>query len=285
MITYKYSRFINKNSYPVAVKFMPVGTNVENEFHSHEFSEIVIITAGTAVHKIDGERFPVAKGDVLLIHPGCVHAYGQTKDMALLNIIYDSKMPLPVLESCGLPFISKLFPQKFPDCITCLETVGKISEEDFDPIFELARRLDYESRHIRPGKQVLILSIFMEIIIYLARCEHKADVVNKYHFTVNEIVSYMSRHYSQKILIIDLLKVAKMSERNLFRHFKSAFGVTPNEYLLHIRTQHAMDMLIKTDKQIGTIALECGFCDSNHLCNVFKKIVNMTPKEFRLNSK
>jgi AraC-like DNA-binding protein len=260
---------------------MPVGTNNNIEFHDHEFSEIAIVTHGTAIHKIGKENFPLKTGDVLIIHPGCAHAYDNAPDMELINILYDARMPLPALESCGLPFIHKLFPTHYPNAKDNLSPVGKLEAEDIEPIYELSRRLDFEVRHLRPGKQVLILAIFMEIIIYLARCENRAGEMKRFNFELNKVINYMDKHYSEKITVSDLQKAAKMSERNLFRQFRNVFSVSPNEYLRHIRVQRATELLLDTDEQISKIALECGFCDSNHFCKIFKRMVGSTPKKFR----
>ena len=281
MITYKYSRFKDECGFPIGVKFMPRGTNIPVEFHDHEFSEIAIITDGSASHKIGKESFALKKGDVLIIHPGCPHAYANGNDMEMINIIYDAKMPLPTLESCGLSFTSRLFPSQYPPNVENLAPVVKINEEDIEPIYELVRRLDFEVRHLRPGKHVLILAIFMEIIIYLARCENRFGETKRFNFYLNKVINYMDKHYSEKVTITDLQKVANMSERNLFRHFRNVFSVSPNEYLRHIRVQHAVELLLNTDKQISRIALECGFCDSNHFAKVFNKMVKTTPKKFR----
>jgi AraC-like DNA-binding protein len=281
LITYKYSRFTDKDDFPIGVKFMPVGTTVEMEFHQHEFSELAIISQGTATHKIAQDSLPLKKGDVLVVHPGCVHTYDKGKDMEMFNIIYDAHMPLPSLESCGLPLVSKLFPNQYPDSKDNLAPIVHLPEDDIEPIHELARRLDYECRHFRPGKQVLTLAIFMELIVYLARCDSRNSPAKKFHFALNEVVNYIDQHYPGKITVADLQKVAKMSERNLFRHFRNAFGVSPNEYLRHVRIQHATELLLDTDKQISNIALECGFYDSNHFSKIFKRILGSTPKKFR----
>ncbi len=281
MITYKYSRFKDDGGFPINVKFMPVGTSKHVEFHDHEFSEIAIVTGGTAVHRIDMESFPLKKGDVLIIHPGCTHTYDNAGKLKLINIIYDARMPLPALGTCGLSFISRMFPAQYPDKKENLAPLAKLKEEDIEPIYGLSRRLDFEVRHLRPGKQIQILAIFMEIIIYLARCENRYAETKSFNFELNKVINYMDKHYPEKITIADLKKVANMSERNLFRQFRNVFSVSPNEYLTHIRIQRSAELLRDTNKQIGTIALECGFCDSNHFAKVFNKMIGTTPKKFR----
>ena len=48
-------------------------------------------------------------------------------------------------------------------------------------------------------------------------------------------------------------------------------GMGPYEYLIKIRALHAMELLRDKSLSIGEIALRCGFCDSNHLCKIFKQ--------------
>ena len=285
MVTYKYSRFSADDSLPIAVKFMPKGTSVAGDFHNHEFSEIVVITAGTATHRIGQAGYAVGQGDVLLISPNCTHAYEDTGELELVNIIYDAQMMIPGLKSCRLPFITKLFPINYPDNGTMIRPVMNLDTEAITVIVKLAERLDFEARHLIPGRQVLLLSIFMEIIIYLARYSHPIGEIIKFPDGLKAAISYINQHYAEKFSITNLQKIARMSERNLFRSFKRAFGVSPNQYLQNIRVQHAYELLLSTNKSIGEIALDCGFCDSNHFGKVFKNIMHDTPGKIRTQHK
>jgi AraC-like DNA-binding protein len=57
--------------------------------------------------------------------------------------------------------------------------------------------------------------------------------------------------------------------------------MSPLQYLQLIRVQHAMERLQKNRDSIAAIAAQCGFCDSNHLCKVFRKSTGLTPLAFR----
>ena len=88
---------------------------------------------------------------------------------------------------------------------------------------------------------------------------------------------WRSRHTGPKVSVT----ASKMSKRNLFRKFKLATGNTPVEYLLQLRLKKAAEMLLATNLTLGEIAMECGFCDSNYLCRMFRKHMNTTPGKFR----
>jgi len=55
-------------------------------FHDHDFIEIAVVRGSEAVHRgIHGER-PVARGDVLVLHPGQWHGYGNCAAIDLTNL-------------------------------------------------------------------------------------------------------------------------------------------------------------------------------------------------------
>jgi AraC-like DNA-binding protein len=75
-----------------------------------------------------------------------------------------------------------------------------------------------------------------------------------------------------------------MSKSNLLAVFKEATGHSPIEYLIRLRLHNAAEMLASTSLSISEIAAECGFADSNYLTRQFRKIYNISPREFRKNS-
>ena len=59
-------------------------------------------------------------------------------------------------------------------------------------------------------------------------------------------------------------------------------GETFGGHLMKIRLRHARELLLSTDKSLTEIAQECGFCDSNYLCLVFRKKYGLPPHQYRL---
>lgn len=59
-------------------------------------------------------------------------------------------------------------------------------------------------------------------------------------------------------------------------------GVTPTAYLLESRILYAKKLLLSTDIPIREIALESGFSQSSYFIHCFKKVVHMTPEQFRI---
>lgn len=83
------------------------------------------------------------------------------------------------------------------------------------------------------------------------------------------------------ISIDQIAAASNMSKYHFIRLFRSQFGITPHQYVLNCRINHARKAL-----QVGVnatqAAVESGFADASHLNRNFKKVFGMTPKQFQL---
>ncbi|HEY6899235.1 MAG TPA: AraC family transcriptional regulator [Puia sp.] len=62
---------------------------------------------------------------------------------------------------------------------------------------------------------------------------------------------------------------------------KSYTGFTPTNYLINLRIAESIKLLRKQDLNLTDIALDTGFCSSQHFSTTFKKLTGYTPREFR----
>jgi AraC-like DNA-binding protein len=96
------------------------------------------------------------------------------------------------------------------------------------------------------------------------------------------VLDHVGRNFGSKITVSELAAVAGMSERSLERHFVKTFGTTPLRYLKRVRLNAACHALAHTAKSIAEITLDCGFCDQSHMTSEFRRILGMTPRDYRL---
>lgn len=71
------------------------------------------------------------------------------------------------------------------------------------------------------------------------------------------------------------------SLRQLQRKFQSAFGITPQEFLLKTRVLAAMRLLRETSLTISEIAIRCGFVDASSFSAHFRKRTGESPRGYR----
>ena len=95
----------------------------EKRFHSHTFSELVLVLRGEALHLVGEESFEVRRGDLLVLHPGAVHGYDKTGNFGIINLTYDyHKLSMPILDGYELPLFRRFFPSAgtvFSDAELC----------------------------------------------------------------------------------------------------------------------------------------------------------------------
>ena len=63
--------------------------------------------------------------------------------------------------------------------------------------------------------------------------------------------------------------------------FKASLGTPPHQWLVRQRILRAAKMLEQTNRNIGSIALSCGFTDQSHFTRVFRTIVGASPAAWR----
>ncbi len=285
---FRLSQYVRDGALPLFVKRIPKGTHSQRNFHDHEYTELVIIAEGSAVHLLDGQSHRVKRGDVLLVHPGVLHSYDETADMELVNVAYDcGRLGLPRLDGSSLPLFSTMFPQRKEDGVSRSTVVPVTSLEPvaLANVLNLSDRLCDETNGVLPGNLFLSLALFMEIITQIGRAGRPGQPADRVSILVGDAVGYINRNYASPVTVDELAHVAKMSARNFFRHFRNTIGCTPIEYLLQVRITRAAELLFLTDAGVEEIALQCGFCDGNYFCRKFREAKGTTPRNFRLQAR
>ncbi len=92
---------------------------------------------------------------------------------------------------------------------------------------------------------------------------------------LNENDEYLD-HTLEEVLGIEKSKIYYIS-----RIIKKNTGKTLNQYKNEMQITKSKNELLKTQKSITDIALQCGFCSASYFCKTFKKIIGVSPKEYR----
>lgn len=279
----KFSSFISARDLPLWVVKRSKGIHPSLLFHSHNYSEIAIITEGRGIHLLENQSVPIGTGAVLLIHPGAAHAYDRAEEMGIINLLFDpAHLQFPVLDGYTLPLLKKILPEPTTVGSSSVEPVMYLGGADLQVIVGMLKDLEDELKNIHPGKQLRCQALFMEILVFLARKSGTESDGQGVNILIGDAVSHINNHYAEPLKVKNLAKKANMSLRSFTRHFPQTVGCTPMEYLMKIRLQHASDLLINTDLTIAEIAWQCGFYDSNYFCKKFRQAFNDSPRKFRI---
>ena len=92
---------------------------------------------------------------------------------------------------------------------------------------------------------------------------------------------YMDRHYAEPLDVVDVARRAHASRAHFIREFRDTFGETPHQYLLTRRIERAKHLLSFTSLSITEVSLEVGCQSLGSFSAAFKRIVGMTPRDYR----
>ena len=82
--------------------------------------------------------------------------------------------------------------------------------------------------------------------------------------------------------LAEMAALVHLSPYHFARQFKAATGLAPYQYVIVRRVERAQEFLRGDAKlDLAEIAFRAGFANQSHFCLHFKRIVGVTPRQFR----
>ncbi|MFD1466027.1 helix-turn-helix domain-containing protein [Lapidilactobacillus mulanensis] len=141
-----------------------------------------------------------------------------------------------------------------------------------------------QSTTITPATEPITLSVLVyRFLLLLDQHASKSEWLNSRNVsTLLKIRQYLENHYAETITNEELATLAGFSTQHLIRQFKTAYQVTPLQYLNDLRLRNAQALLISQPQlNIDEIALRTGYSSSSYFIAQFRKVKHVTPKQFR----
>ncbi|MFA7236791.1 MAG: helix-turn-helix transcriptional regulator, partial [Phycisphaeraceae bacterium] len=98
---------------------------------------------------------------------------------------------------------------------------------------------------------------------------------------LSNALQFMRKHFTEDVSRDDAAEVACMSPSHFSRLFHRHFGRSFSDLLNQLRVDQAAELLVRTDRSLAVIALECGFADQSYFTKVFRKYRGETPADYR----
>ncbi len=98
---------------------------------------------------------------------------------------------------------------------------------------------------------------------------------------ISVVAEYIDNHYMEELNLQLLADLAHGSPYHLHRTFKKVNGVTPVEYIQHIRIEQAKSRLLTTTQPVAGIGKQVGLANTPYFITLFKKLTGLTPANYR----
>ena len=128
--------------------------------------------------------------------------------------------------------------------------------------------------------KAMVYSILSEMFISMQGMEKTES-----HSVVLEAKEYMDIHYMESCAVSNLSERYGMDAKYFSEVFKKYTGVSPMDYLIGLRMNHAHRLLMSTSCTIKEIGNSIGYGDPYYFSRLFKKKFGVAPTEFRKSSR
>ena len=154
-----------------------------------------------------------------------------------------------------------------------------------DPLIEsIMRALLAELKAPALGSRLYIESLTTQLVVQLVRryATHTAATEPKRgHLSPQQrqqIDDYIHAHLAEDIALAQLAALLHLSPYHFARRFKLTTGLSPYQYLLTQRINHAIHLLQSNpERSLWEVAVAVGFYDQSHLTRHLKRLHDITP--------
>ena len=240
--------------------------------HAHEGYAIGVIEEG-AQRSVFYHNNPLVMpaGSVAAINPGEAHT-GHAADQRgwVYRMMYPDTSILQRAASeiagreQGLPFFPH--PVIHDEYLTRLIRDTHVALED-----DATSALERESRLLWTLAQLIVRHSIDRPVARDAKPERAC---------VRQAREYLEDHCAENVSLEQLASHVHLSRFHLLRVFRDQVGLPPHAYLNNARVMRAKELLL-AGAPIVDVALETGFVDQSHLTRQFKRVVGVTPGQFR----
>jgi AraC-like DNA-binding protein/mannose-6-phosphate isomerase-like protein (cupin superfamily) len=254
--------------------------NMEFEFHYHDFDKIIIFISGKVTYLIEGKAYKLKPRDILFINSNDVHKPVISPEEPYERIIIwvNSKF-LDVHNRDG------------NDLSTCFKLSSKrrsnllrINSLEQRQIEGILINLEDASKGIEFGSGILKNSLFLQLVVYLNRLFIRTEITIKnndieYDKRIEGILNYINDNLGNDLSIENISAQFYVNKYYLMHSFKEQTGYTIHNYIQQKRLIKAAS-LIKKGLQTMDVCSQCGFGDYSSFVRAFKKIFNLSPKNY-----
>lgn len=99
-------------------------------------------------------------------------------------------------------------------------------------------------------------------------------------FAVEKAIKYVEKNLSGELNLESVADAVSLSPIYFHNLFKTATGKTLHEYVEEQRIKKAINLLVSTDLSLTSIAYECGFSSQSYFSFVFKRKMDVTPRDY-----
>jgi AraC-like DNA-binding protein len=252
-----------------SIRFGPSANGIERaevhlaacafEPHRHDTYAIGITTAGVQTFRYRGSRRVCLPGQLHVLHPDELHdgAAGTDEGFGYRILYIPPDLVRDALGGAELPFVADPVQEPIP----ATRRIASLLIDIDEPINELT-------------SAEIAAAVADSLVSLSGKARHRQARID---LTAVQLVrEYLTVHACEPTPASTLEQVAGIDRFTIARHFRWAFGTSPDRYRT-LRRLAVARAAIEGGRSLARTAAEAGFADQSHMTRQFKRTYGLTP--------
>jgi AraC-like DNA-binding protein len=269
---------------PLDVLFLTENGQQKVRMNRHSYFEVLYLCSGSAVCHIQDRLLPMRVGDIAVIGSTLYHRIEcqSSSPLTIAALFFDPEMIRCDGGNDSMEYLTPFLLQdaSFPHIIPAESGIPR-------QVLEMMLRIHAE-RESTPRTR-LTLKTYLKMILaslvdHYASYSGTVEVFHRQQRALDRIrplFRFLEENCGTSIQIRQAARVCGMSESHFMSVFKEVTGLSFLKYLTQYRVERAQVRLTHTEESMKNICQDVGFCDQSYFGAVFRKIVGVTPAEYR----
>ena len=244
------------------------------DYHYHEFCKILMLLSGGGEYYVDGQRYLLQAGDIVLLNSHSIHRPDMDAGMPCERIIIyvdPGFLQRSSTETCDL--LSVFSGEK--------GHVLRLSDSRRKKLFLLAAALEEDLKGSEFGQDVLSSTGLLRLLVELGRARQRSDSLTDSPMMprsdrICQIIRYIDGHLTEDLDIDQLAQHFFISKFHMMRLFRQEMGTTIHLYITQKRLMLAR-VLIDGGMRATEACYRSGFRSYSSFTRACAKHFGATP--------
>ena len=242
------------------------------DYHYHEFCKLLVVLSGTGGYWIDGERYSLKSGDIVLLDSRLVHRPEFEQEYERV-ILYLSPEFLHTASTVDCDLCS---------CFAAPDRhILRLPTRESARFLVLVRQLEEELASAAVGKDILAKGVLLRMLVEVFRMMKRESLapvlpLRPKDERVVAMLRYIDANLSGEITVEGLAERFFLSKYHMMRLFRQNTGDTIHTYIVDRRLVLARDLM---GKGVGATeaCYRAGFNSYCTFCRAYNRRFGMSP--------
>jgi AraC-like DNA-binding protein len=252
-------------------------------------NRIILVRQGAVRLSYGAEERIVLSQSLILVLPGTAHRIAAAAGAVIAQVAFGRSVLDPETLGSAAGGLLRMFGDvRDPAQAGSGIRVTRLPTAVFEEACSIFRHIEAEGRELRSGYEIMQRLRLMELLMVFYRYGQSgtdARASEPGRFRIEDAVRYIQDHYADDHSLPGLASRFGLNPSYLSRLFARHTGVPLFAYVNRIRIQKSCLLLKRSTLSIVEIAFSVGYNNLSHFNRYFRRIMGMSPREYRNRSK